>query len=143
MMWIIGALLMGVAQANDRLPWSMDSPEAVVYMALLPRHPHKSCAEISLNSSEPVATLNAVVHGPSLPPWVPMRAASCLVELHLEAAEEEITAWLLDPEMMGLARLVQRRLSDMPTPIASRMKSAALTGPHHQVFQAPKQPMSP
>jgi hypothetical protein len=142
MIWIIGAMLAGAAQANDDLPWSKESPEAAVYRAFLPRHPNTTCDEVSQKSSNPVGTLNAVVHGPALPPWVPMRAAACLLDEHLAAGETEISAWLADPELLGLARLVQRRLAQMPTPIASRLEKAAIAGPHQAVFQAAPQPSS-
>ena len=113
MLLTLSALLLGATQANEALPWPTESPEATVYRALLPRHPQEICDQISLKLSEPVTTLDAVVRGPSMPPWVPMRAAACLVDGHLQEGESQIAGWLADPEMLGLARLVQRRLADM------------------------------
>ena len=143
MFWILGALLLNAAHATDDLPWPDDSPESAVYRAFLPRHPQTTCAEVAQRTPNPVRSLNAVVHGPALPPWVPMRAAACLVDEHLEAGEGEITAWLVDPELLGLARLVQRRLSHMPAPIAQRLEKAAIAGPHQHVFQRPTPPSRP
>jgi hypothetical protein len=139
----LSALIVGAAHANEALPWPDGSAEKLVYMAFLPRHPTQSCDEVTADLSAPAATLDTVVHGPSLPPWVPMRAATCLVDQHLQDGEKAITGWLEDPKMLGLARLVMRRLADMPAPIAKRLETAALRGPHQSVFSPAAPSKSP
>jgi hypothetical protein len=135
MLALVLTTLLGMpAFANDKLPWPNGSDELVVYQELLPRDSAFDCQSLTLKLLTPALTLDAVVRGPSTPPWVPMRAAACLLDHHLESNSAIVEAWLTDPESMGLAKLVQRRLNKMPASQATPIKKAALAGPHRVIF---------
>jgi hypothetical protein len=89
----------------------------------------------TLSSRDPVAcsTLEApievwreVVWSTQGPPWVPMRAAQCLIERHAEAAQADLSAWVIDPEARGLGLLVLGQLDRLPAGLALDLARRAL-----------------
>jgi hypothetical protein len=89
----------------------------------------------TLSSRDPVAcaavdatveTWREVVRTAEGPPWVPMRAAQCLVERHAVAAQDDLAAWVIDPESLGLGLLVLGQLDRLPADLALRLAHLAL-----------------
>jgi hypothetical protein len=110
-------------------------PDAL--LRLLSVHdPEPSCAALdALVPDDPVGALVNVVRTVDMPPTAPMRAARCLVVAHAEAAEPELVAWMGDPTAEGLARLVTTEWAALPTPVAVRVATAGLAGPHAAVVR--------
>lgn len=104
--------------------------------ALSSRDPEPSCAALdALVPDDPVAALVNVVRTVEMPPTAPMRAARCLVVAHAEAAEPELASWMADPTAEGLVRLVTTEWAALPTPVAVRLATAGLAGPHAAVVR--------
>lgn len=63
------------------------------------------------------------------PPYVPLRAADCLVAGYAAdpVAQGAMRGWMTDPEAAGLAMLVVTRLDALPEPLAVELARAALT----------------
>jgi hypothetical protein len=89
----------------------------------------------TLSSRDPVAcaavdatveTWREVVRTAEGPPWVPMRAAQCLIERHAEAAQADLSAWVIDPEARGLGLLVLGQLDRLPAGLALDLARRAL-----------------
>jgi len=105
-------------------------PEAEVVAALLPRHGQASCADLArqIDAGALTAALVAVAEGVEHPPWVPMRAARCVVEaaaedpLALRAAE----AWLRDEARPGLALMVTQGLDSLEPEAAVPLADLAI-----------------
>lgn len=111
------------------LAWEPNAEENAMYKALSARDPHPSCASVEALSANPVETLNSLVENVEMPPWVPMRAATCLVQRHSEAIEPEMLQWVADPDKKGLALLVFRRLDHLPQEVEARVVARAQKGP--------------
>ena len=92
------------------------------------RDPEPSCDDLTRDISDPITALRAVVETVQMPPWAPMRAASCLLE-QPENARDDAMAWLAHPNKRGLAMLVVARLDHYPEPLALDLGRAALAGP--------------
>lgn len=129
------ALITTPALAGEDFPWSKDSPEAKVYSSLLPREMQTSCATLTEDLESPAKTLNRIVETVTMPPWVPMRAATCMLDEHLDEAIPFVQDWLRNTETAGLAKLVQRRIDRMPTLAAEPIQKTALEGPHRKLFE--------
>ena len=96
----------------------------------------------TLSARDPVAcsrvdasvdTLRQVVDTVSMPPWVPMRAAQCLVEGHAAEIEADLTRWVVDPADKGLGLLVLAEIDRLPTDLAVRIATKAVTeGPDRE-----------
>lgn len=99
----------------------------LVYRALSVRHPEPLCAEIESMTPTPVATLLRMVDEASQPPWVPMRAAGCLLLRHPLDIRERLDAWVTDPHLQGLGILVVSRLDALPIEIAREVARKALS----------------
>jgi len=102
------------AQANPALVQSLSV-----------RHGAPSCATLTATAEE----LADVVTHVAMPPWVPMRAATCLVEQHAEGSEPQFLAWVTEPEKLGLGRLLLRRLDGLPDALALRIVQTGVHGP--------------
>ena len=131
------ALFSSLALAADEPIWPENSPEARVYKALLPRDLVLDCKALTDTLHEPAATLNKIVEHTTMPPWVPMRAASCMLDALLPESLPYVESWLQNPEHTGLAKMVKRRLDHLPPTAAIPLKKAAITGPHQRLFSAP------
>ncbi len=93
--------------------------------ALSMRHP-VPCGELLAHSETPVETLLHVVDHTSMPPWAPMRAAECLMEVHPTEIESRLLRWVTTPELKGLGRLTLGQLDRMPVEVATRVATEAL-----------------
>jgi len=63
-------------------------------------------------------------------PWVGVRAAQCILQLHAETETARIQRWVQDPTKVGLTLVVLGSLSELPAHIATPIAAAALAGPH-------------
>ena len=116
--------------ASDATPWTPNPDEAAVTAALSGRDSTIDCAAVEALAKDPVATLISVTNHVEMPPWVGVRAAHCLTSRHAAAAEPTLTAWVTDPNTRGLAILVLDELNTLPEPLALRLATATLSGPH-------------
>jgi hypothetical protein len=89
----------------------------------------------ALSTRDPIActqleasleTWRAVAQADAGPPWVPMRAAQCLLELHAEAVRSDLLSWVTDAATQGLGLLVLSQLDRLPAELALEVASRAL-----------------
>ena len=64
------------------------------------------------------------------PPWVGVRAAECIIELHAETEVKRIIGWVEDPAQPGLTLVVLGTLNRVAPDTALSIATAALQGPH-------------
>lgn len=114
------------AVAGDFTP---SEEERAVYDAFLARDAGPTCAEVEALTATPAETLQVIVREATQPPWVGMRAADCLIRNHSVAVEEELKAWVTDPELLGLALLALGTLDEMDAGVAVKVADAAIKGP--------------
>ena len=81
-------------------------------------------------------TLTHIVDNVSLPPWAPMRAATCLTKLYPAEAQEDLIRWVENPKTKGLAFLLTKQIQTLPDPVAKRVASAGLKGPFAEEFRS-------
>ena len=110
--------------------WGDTAERQQLYRALSVRHPEPDCAAVEALVPDAVDSLTALANEVQMPPWAPMRAARCLVERHAEAAEPTLKAWVADPDLLGFAKLVTKKIDHMPEPVAVRVAEAALASPN-------------
>lgn len=110
--------------------WAGDD-EARVVTALSAREPTASCAALVASLPHPVATLSAIVEGHDAPPWLPVRAASCLATV--PGATDTLRAWVVRPGWAGITDAVLAHLDELPRPAALDLARAALRGPNGEV----------
>ena len=85
------------------------------------------CTSLGATTPELRAELLGLAQGEEMPPWVPMRAADCLVTLYAAdpTLRETLLPWMADPERAGLALLVLDRIDLLPTATAVPLATAA------------------
>lgn len=101
-----------------------------VYRALSVRDPDPVCSEVEALSSTPVEHLVEVVDRSPMPPWVPMRAAACLVQGHGAEIQDTLVAWVTGENTKGLAILVCDQIDALPEDVALAVAEQALAGPY-------------
>ena len=110
------------------LPWliapAFAQVDPALVSALSARHGAPACADLDATSP----ALQEVITHVSVPPWVPMRAASCLIELHSDTSEAPFLMWVSDPSLKGLGRMLLRRLDTLPEALSLRIVDAGLQG---------------
>lgn len=97
------------------------------YDVLVPRD-GVSCDALGEATPALRAELFELAQSDVMPPWVPMRAADCLIVRYAADAElvPMITPWLTDPERRGLALVVLDRLASLPEADAIALARTAL-----------------
>jgi hypothetical protein len=115
-------VLLASARADDAF-------DAMVH-ALAIKDPAPACEQVEALATDPVPLLLRAVNEIPRPPWVAMRAASCLVTRHAPAIEAEMTSWMGDSEKKGLGFLALDHLDAMEPALATRIASAAMAGPY-------------
>lgn len=95
--------------------------------ALSPREPTMDCTTLVSRLVDPVATLAQVVESREAPPWLPMRAASCLTPL--PHADRWLRVWVARDGFAGIADVVLSHLDALPRPLALDLTRTALAGP--------------
>ena len=108
-----------------------DTFDAMVH-ALSIKDPAPACEQVEALAHDPVPLLLRAVNEIPLPPWVAMRAASCLVTRHASAVEAEMTSWMGDRQRKGLGFLALDHLDAMEPALATRIATAAMAGPYRE-----------
>jgi hypothetical protein len=94
------------------------------------RDPEPDCASIGLDLPDRTGSLVRIAEGVTAPPWVSVRAASCVVDVAAEpAAEEALARWVSSAEWAGLGMAAVNLLDRMPEEVAARVAADALEGP--------------
>jgi hypothetical protein len=109
--------------------WTPTAGQEELARALSVRDAPPPCAELEAQAQDPLADLLAVVEHVQMPPWVSVRAATCVASRHAEAAEASLLRWVTDPDLRGLGLVTLNLLDDIPEPVAARVAAAALAGP--------------
>lgn len=112
------------------LAWTPTAGEQQLVEALSSRDGAPPCALLAPLVEDPVVSYQRIVDNVAMPPWVPMTAAQCLLEDHSEQAEPIFRTWLADDTLRGLAKLVVLNVATLPEPLAVRLCSEAVKGPH-------------
>ena len=111
--------------------WKPNEDEKKVYDRLKVKTPEPRCpGDVEVGVTDAVGALRGVITHVTAPPWVSMRAATCLLQAHAKEGEADALKWVADPEQAGLTTLVLGRLDSMPLEIAKRIAQASLEGPH-------------
>lgn len=116
------------APADLTDPASTDPFDQVV-RALSIKDPAPECDRVEALVDDPTAMLLRVVHEVEKPPWVAMRAASCLVTRHSTEIEAEMVGWMAREDLKGLGLLTLNHLDEMEPRLAVTVAEAALAGP--------------
>ena len=74
--------------------------------------------------------LTTIVDTIERPPWVPMRAATCLAELFPIKSQSDLSRWISDPQKKGLAFLIAGLVPNLPDDVARSVVEKGLNGPH-------------
>ena len=106
--------------------WTPSDSDVAVHRALSVRHKTLSCTEVEALSTEPLQTLRNMVAHASAPPWAPMRAASCIVELHPVEAQPDLERWVSDSKLEGLRIQTLKQLPTMPEAVARAVALKAI-----------------
>lgn len=128
----------GATPAADGAPAAAPAPaptaeSAAMLQALATRTPEPRCQDVDKLVPDPIAAYRTILSTETDPPFVPMRAASCLLLLHPREAEADALAWVVDPKATSLTTLVLGRLDTMPLESAKKVALAALGGPHAEM----------
>jgi hypothetical protein len=100
--------------------------QARMVEALSPRDGRPPCIEIEALSPTPVADLTWVALNVSMPPWVGLEAATCLITGHSAEARPTLEAWLTDPALEGFGLLILTQLDALPLDTALALAQLAL-----------------
>jgi hypothetical protein len=97
----------------------------------LSSHDFASCASLGEPTSALYDGLVSATAVNTQPSTVPIRAASCLLELFGSRAElaTVIGPWMSDPERQGLALVVIGKIDELPSPLAVTLATSALQNP--------------
>ena len=97
---------------------------------MLSRRDGVECEDLERGLADPVSSLLEVTRTIEQPPWVPMRAATCVIERHGPESVDVLLNWLSDSTTPGFALLVLQRLDLFEQVIAVKLAKKALEGPH-------------
>ena len=114
------------AAAADAAAWEPTEGQREVIRLLGARDSGVDCAVVAELGQ---GGLVEIVEEIEQPPWVGMRAARCLVELHGEAegTEAVLVRWVSEERWKGLGYLVLNLLDELPEGVAVRVATAAVT----------------
>lgn len=124
------------ATADATATWAPTAEQEAVYRALTVRHDPPACEQLDALTTDPVGTYLYLVQHAQQPAWVSMRAASCLMLSHTEAATPHLRQWVVNPDTRGLGILVVGQLDRLPLELATELATRALTeGPDPEGMQ--------
>jgi hypothetical protein len=134
MIALVAALLVAGARAEspavEGAELAIPEPsatQAALITALSPRDGGAPCASLGGLSPKPVEDLTWVAVNITMPPWVGMRAAECLISDHHAAALPTLRTWVTDPQLEGFGILVLTKLDALPLATAKELATLALT----------------
>lgn len=116
----------------EAAPAPAPEDHAAMLKAISVRKPEPGCQTLDQLAKDPVAAYNKILATQKEPPYVPMRAATCLLTQHPREGEQAALAWCADPEAEVLVMTVLGRLDTMPLDAAKKIAKAALAGPHKE-----------
>ena len=119
----------GAGVAEEAAAHTFSAEAEAIIRALSVRDPVPACADIEALTQTPVPTLVEVVDHATMPPWVGIRAADCLVQNHSAEIEAELLSWVSTPQTKGLAILALNQLDVMPSELAVKVATTAVEGP--------------
>ncbi len=90
------------------------------------------CSTLIEFSDQLQTDLMRIVQDSPKPPWAPMRAANCLIELYPLESKAEFVRWMQSEDTMGLALLLSNQMSILPAELAPDLVSVGLNGPHNK-----------
>jgi hypothetical protein len=105
------------------------SSDARVRAALSQRHMSVSCRELATWVDDPAALFAHIADTTEAPPWMPLRAAGCLMS-YPDQARPLVETWVADPKRAGLADVALTSLDQWPQELATPVAREALSGPH-------------
>lgn len=129
MSWLTRSILALVVSGSTALAadaWTPSAPEAELIRALSARDGAPSCAELEAMVPAPVTSMQAIVEHVTMPPWVGMRAADCLVTGHATEIRPVIEGWVTHPDLKGLRILALGQLDAMPADVAVAIATKAI-----------------
>lgn len=111
----------------SRLAFAEAVAEPSVYKELLSRDGVPSCQILKERHSLLQEQLKTLISNDAKPSYVPMRAASCLLELYPQDLSTYLS-WVEKKETLGLARLTISKLETLPVDVSIPLTEKALTG---------------
>lgn len=111
------------------------SPVLVLHKALSVKDPEPDCADIEALVDDPLPALVELAEANAMPPWAGMRAATCVITRHPDAAADRLVAWSTSEMLKGLGLLVLDHLDQLPETLAVRVAGEALEGPLAEMAQ--------
>ena len=130
MLWV---LLLGPVQAAEEKGTDDGGPataeQQAIVRALSVRHGAPACVDLGSLSADLVADLVWVADHVQYPPWVGLRAASCVVTAFPDAGAPALVRWASSPDTRGLAILITSKLDGVPDATAISVAEALVCGP--------------
>lgn len=127
---LVSALALSACASPAQAPTS--SPSLAVQLAQ--RHADSSCAKLA-EAAGGVDALRDAAETLTMPPWAPLRAATCLAELAPERASAAAVRWVQQPERVGLGLAVLQVEARLSATDAQAIAEAALTGPRPELVR--------
>ncbi|NCG19916.1 MAG: hypothetical protein GWP91_12980 [Rhodobacterales bacterium] len=118
----------GVAFSEPSSDYTPSAQELTLHQALSARHNVPSCEQLEEGIDHPAtAWLNLSEHA-ATPPWVPLRAATCLIKRHAEnpAVKNAFLRWVSEERWMGLGKQLLNQLDQLPESHAIEVATQAL-----------------
>lgn len=123
------SLLLALALSACASPPEAPPPARPSLAVLLAqRHADIPCAQLAVDAGG-VDALRDAAETVTMPPWAPLRAATCLAELAPERASAAAVRWVQQPERVGLGLAVLQVEARLSPTDAQALAEAALAGP--------------
>jgi hypothetical protein len=121
-----------VEETQASTPASLEQPVTIETLRQwLSHHDFAGCASVR-SAKISVSQWAEVAERVEVPPWVPIRAAICVVELYGEEGLSAYLRWVAAPQWLGLSRVVVERIDILPEDAALSVAKAALNGPDEE-----------
>ena len=116
-----------IEQVPAAPPEGLTAERKAMHTALSSRDGAPSCSDVeALASAQPHEDYLWLIEHVQQPPWVGIRAATCILQHHHEAAWAHIQHWLTQPELKGLALLVLNEIDSLPEDRAIELAQFAI-----------------
>ena len=116
-------------QPDDPVTGAPGGSQGAVYDVFKVRDPAPACIDAYVKANDVVNTLMWVIDNAKQPPWVAIRAATCLIHDHGVWIQDEMIDWVTNPEKAGLGILTLNEIDTLPEEVALAVAKAALGGP--------------
>lgn len=105
------------------------SSERAYVLKMLSSYEDMGCPHLAGIAFDPGPHLVDLAETVEMPPWVSIRAASCVMRYHHNDVADHLVHWVSKPEWGGLARVVIAHLDFLSEPDALTVAESALAGP--------------